>query len=252
MENRSYAFNFLDKSGLPKSEDVKLAVENKLKKFGFDSIEVDDVDVDIDGDISITFVDEDDNEMEVIFMDDPEDGPVALVIGDDDEDEESELTVVDLSSLSPAVIKTGLGTYLNMTDLDWINRSTFLSIFQGGDIDNEDEDDSDNKVNPDPYGYIDTSEGIEGLELVVEARKVYVVRGGKRVKLAIVRKVRRKILTGKQKAGFKKAARKRKAKKSVIARKRKLSLRVRKRSNMKKVGGLSRAQKVAGTANRRR
>ena len=71
-----------------------------------------------------------------------------------------------------------------------------------------------------------------------------VVRGGKKVKVQLVRKPTvKKRLTSKQKAGFKKAAMKRKGKKAQIAKAQKKSAKVRGRLKLKpkdkkfKIGG---------------
>jgi len=258
----SMASIFLDRANIPDSQAVKSSIENRINFLGIEGVFVDEVEVDIDGDIIVTFVDEDDDEMDVVFAYDPEDGAIAIIQDDDDDAEDS--LIVDLGGLAPSVTKTPFGTYLNLIDLSWMNKSAFLTLFQAGQLDNDDDDDvedyednseesEDDERLPDPYGYIDTSESVEeNEEHIDEARKVYVVRGGKKLKLAIVRKVRRKILTGKQKAGIRKAVMKRKAKKSVTSRKRKRSLRVRSRLKLKKPKNLAKGQKVAGTANRKR
>jgi hypothetical protein len=244
----SLAWNFLDKSKVPDASAIKTAIEKRLNFLGIEGIAVVEVEPDIEGDIFITFQDEDGDEMDVVFAYDPEEGPIA-VIQDDDEDAEDSL-IVDLDGLAPSLVKTVFGTFVNLVDLDWMNKSAFLTIFQAGLLDDNNQEDNPSQL-PDPHGYI-TEALEESDEVITEARKVYVVRGGKRVKLAIVRKVRRKVLTGKQRSAIRKAVRKRRAKKHIISRKRKKALRVRKRLKLKTPSNLSKLQKVAGTANRRR
>lgn len=257
---KSQSWNFLNKANIPDSKAIRSSIEKRINFLGIEGVFVDEVEVDIDGDIIVTFVDEEDDEMDVVFAYDPEDGAIAIIQDDDDDAEDSLL--VDLGGLAPSVIKTAFGTYLNLLDLSWMNKSAFLTLFQAGQLDDDSDDDyeddkeednQEDKRLPDPYGYIDTSENAEENEdHIDEARKVYVVRNGKKVKLAIVRKVRKKILTAKQKAGIRKAVMKRKAKKGSIARKRKKSLKIRKRLKIKKPKNLTKGQKVAGTANRKR
>ena len=85
----------------------------------------------------------------------------------------------------------------------------------------------------------------------IDEVKKTVISGGKKVRLAIVRKVRRKRLTSSQKQGIRKAVIKRKQKKGQSSRRRKKSLALRKRSGLKRQS-LGRNLKVAGTSNRAR
>ena len=250
---QSLAFNFLDKSKVPNAEAIIKALQDRLDELDFEGIIVDSVEVDIDGTIYVTFVDEDGDVMDVIFLYDDEEGAVALI---DDEDGDDEMLAIDLDALQQALVKTVFGHYINLTELDWMNKSLLHTLFQAGDLDRLEGEEQPNEVTKgkayaDPYGYIDTNEDYENDTFEISERKVFVVRGGKRVKLAVVRKVKRKILSGKRKAAIRSAARKRKTKKHLIARKRKKSLKIRKRMGIKKVK-LSKLQKVAGTANRKR
>ena len=250
----SMAFNFLDKANIPKEQEILDAMQKRMNRVGIEAITVERVDVDIDGEITVTYSDEEGDEMDIIFFYDQEDGAIALIA--DEEDDENWL-IVDLDALNPPIVNTGVGKFIQMSSLEWMNKSAFQTLFQAGDVDDADDNQlSDNelgkgRVLPDPYGYIG-EDLLEDDEVILEARKVYVVRGGKKVKLAIVRKVRRKILTGRQKGAIRKAVRKRKAQKHKIARKRKKALRVRKRMKIKTPTNLGRNQKVAGTANRKR
>ena len=91
---------------------------------------------------------------------------------------------------------------------------------------------------------------LESLEPMDCGGFTIVVRGGKKVKLPIVMKKKRRVLTSKQRAGLKRAALKRKQNKVQINRKRAKSLKLRKRSNIKKKK-LAPGQKVAGTSDRK-
>jgi hypothetical protein len=242
------------------SEKIKLSFQERLAELGFDEIMVDDVEVDIDGSINITFVDSDNDELEVLFIYDEEEGPLAIPFDGEDEFSEEEITIIDLDPLSPKVVKTKYGTFLDLVNLDWLNTTTVNAILSVGEIQG-DEPVSDiepaannetNRVWHYLYGFKEDMEGIDSEDDITidEARKISVIRGGKRVRLPVVRKIRRKIMTGKQKASIRRAVRKRKVKQARTNRKRKRSLKVRKRMGVKTVK-LSKFQKVAGRANRK-
>jgi hypothetical protein len=83
----------------------------------------------------------------------------------------------------------------------------------------------------------------------ISERSVIVVRGGKRVRLPLVRRRRRKRLTSKQKNAIRRGAKKRKMKRGQIARARKKSLKLRKRGNLKR--NTNKRLKVAGTSDKK-
>lgn len=225
------------------------AFEEKISSFGIEGLSIEDIEVDYDGFISVIFSDDEGDELEVIFMYDEEYGSVAMMSDSDSDRDEDEVIMVELDSLDPTLVQTPYGKFINLSELSWMNKSTLITILSAGDLlDDEEMEEEDSEMLPDPYGYILKEEN-EVVE--IEERKVMVVRGGKRVRLPVTRKKRRKILTGKQRASFRKAARKRKAKMSRIVRKRKKSLKIRRRTGLK-TPKLSRFQKVAGTANRKR
>lgn len=238
------------------SEGIKTAFNRRLEEIGFENITVDEVIVDYEGDITVCFVDDENNELEILFFYDEDEGASAIILDGEDADE---YIVINLDSLSPSLKHSSFGVYINLTDLEWMTASTLSTMLQSVEYleDAEEAPRAPVKVQ-DKWGFIknedfaiceDDSEEDEELE-IDEARKISVIRGGKRVRLAVVRKVRRKILTGKQKTAIRKAVRKRKVQKSKIQRKRKRSLKVRKRINLKKPK-LTRFQKVTGTANRK-
>ena len=108
-----------------------------------------------------------------------------------------------------------------------------------------------NTATKNPHGYEEAYCLEEGAE-IDEAGFARVVRGGKVVRLPLVRRKRRRILTGKQRQGIRKAALKRKAKAGQIKRKRAKSLRLRRNQNVKKRSGDTNRFKVAGGADRKR
>jgi hypothetical protein len=219
---------------------------NKLfQRLGYEGVQATEATVDNDFSTGLSVVvtfDDDEGYEDVVFTVDDELGPIAVI--DFNQDTE-EMTYVELEAFDGINIKdTSDGQIIDLEDLSWANTSFVSALFTydeySDDVEEPDyEENRDSKKQPDPYGYIE------------EARKVAVIRGGKRVKLAIVKKKRRKVLTGKMKSAFRKAARKRKMKMNKINRKRKRSLRIRKRIGVK-TPKLSRFQKVAGTANRKR
>ncbi len=201
----------LSKAEASKAEqDIKDAFNAHLEKLGFEGIRVDDVSTENGGDAIIRFVDDEDNELEVLFTYDNEDGADAYILDDNDysdyENDEVSLEAIDLDPIDPKIITIDGEKTLDLVNLDWLTDDVLISI-------------------------LDSDEEIE------EKRFAYVVRNGKRVKIAMVRRRRPKRITGKQRAAFRKAARKRKLKARSIARKRKKSLRVRKRMKVKKVTG---------------
>jgi hypothetical protein len=227
-------------------ENILKAFNAKLKELNFLNIAADEVVIDYEGVIFVTFSD-DESEAEVAFLQDAELGPIAIIVGEDDEE-----TIIELGELHPPTLSSSFGVYLNLTNLEWLDEETMELLLQA-DAMIDDEEVAISTLVHDKHGYIKDESlyiAAEDLdELHVDERKITVIRGGKRVRKPIVRKIRRKILTGKQKSTFRRAARKRKAKMSKILRKRKKSLRIRKRMKIK-TPKLTKFQKAAGTANR--
>lgn len=196
-------------------DDIQRAFNARISKLGLEGVWVNEVETDIGGDALVTFVDEDNDSMEVLFTYDPDEGAIAVVLEEDEFDDvndEEDIDFVDLDALGPKLIDMGgEDPAIDLINLNWLSESALMAILNIGDFLDDDKD-SDSTVD--------------------EASTV-VVRGGKKVRLALVRRKRKKRLTPKQKAGFKKAARKRKAKSGQISRKRKKSLKLRKRSGLK-------------------
>jgi hypothetical protein len=237
---------------------VKLAFEKRLSYLGVENIVVDDVVVDYEGDLIVDFSDDEGGQVSILFTYDPDEGAIAMVLDDPDYEEH---LIIDLDSLSPPLKQTIFGPYLDLTNLEWLSYSVLSTILQADDMiadvtDPEEEVLTFSPPKNDKYGfvtneaYVIIEEGDAEFELD-ESRKISVIRGGKKVRLAVVRKVRKKVLTGKQKASIRKAVRKRKVMQAKINRKRKRSLTVRKRQSVK-TPKLNKFQRVAGGANRKR
>lgn len=207
-------------------DEALRAINDRLEKLGFIEVQVEDLSFDLDGGIVVTFS-SDEEAMQVVFI--YESGDSSVIIIDDEEDEysdddESEIYVLDINSYNPPIIKALLGSYIDLRLTKWMTVSFFNSIFQAADLETE---------------YVED----DGEEDLGEARKTYVVRGGKKVRVTLVRRLRKKRLTPKQKSGYRKAVRSRKTKMAKINRTRKKSLRVRKRLSLKS-GGKRRGEVV--------
>ena len=258
--------DLLEEAGLTMPQAIAKAFQDKLNQFGFSDIEVDEVDIYDEGGIAVTFTDEDDNEMTLFFDYTDEDGVTATVLGDEEDDEE--YTLIDLDPLDPPTVVVGFRgmKYPKLDDLFWLNKSSMAALLMAGDIGNPDNPNMDGKITqndvernnmPKRFGFFQTIESIDGSVLLnkdeefeVVERMVTVVRGGHKVRIPVVRKVRRHKLSPAQKASIRKAVRKRKMKASQIQRKRKKSLKLRKRSGLKN-NKFNKFQKAAGTANRK-
>ncbi len=200
-------------------DEIKKAINERLAAVGFDGIGVSEVAVESNGETVVSFADLEGDEMDVLFSWDDDDGAEAIILNDgfdleDDEegDDDLEIDMVDIDPLDPKLIDLGSGEKaVDLVNNGWMNKTFFETLFTAADF-------MDDILEPES----------------VDERKAVVVRGGKKVKVALVRRKRKKRLTSKQKAGIRKGARKRKAKKGAIARKRKKSLKLRKRLKLKK------------------
>jgi hypothetical protein len=200
------------------SSTIHKAMEDKIHELGFEGVFVDKVIVDPDGDVIIAFSDDDNDRMEVLFGYDDDEGAFAMLF-DDDEDlsaENAEVIIVDLDTLIPPTYENEFGAKaLDMKNLSWLNKSALHAVFKAGDIgaDNEAETTSEREPeepeedvygNPIPEESWEHEQVKDGEEVVQEVfRKV--VRGGAVIKLPVLRKKRKKILSPRQKAALRKA-----------------------------------------------
>jgi hypothetical protein len=245
---RSLAEEIFESYSPVNTEEVKRAFNGKFAELGFIGVSVSEVDADEEGNTFVTFQDDEDNFLDIVFMyDDEEEGVIAIAAGDE---EDEWATVIELNSVEPALDQTAYGTYVNLTNLSWLNSSGLEAILMGGDLDYNslDGQDDNGRVKGTTFqqGNVTYYENLNK----IEERKVAVIRGGKKVRLAVVRKKRKKLLTGRQKSSIRAAVRKRKMKKNTIKRKRAKSLRIRRRMGIK-TPKLNRNQKIAGGANKK-
>lgn len=204
--------------------EIKSALQNRISNLGFENAYIDDVTSDEDGDVVVSFTNEDGEFMEVLFTYDLVDGAEAIILTDDiadsedddfEDDGELELDMIDLDPLEPALIKNGDTIGIDLINNSWINSSVLQAILNFGDFMGDDETD----------------------DAFDEARKAFVIRGGKKVRVSLARRKKRKRLSSKQRLAVRKAVRTRRLKRSQIKRKRAKSLRVRKRLGLKTIKG---------------
>lgn len=233
MSMAKNVLTMLESAGMDK-EAIKAAFTAKLSEYGIDAT-VEDADTDASGDTVITFA-QDDNEMSVVFVNDPVEGPSVLLDPNPDDEtpaDDSDVVTVDLNSIQPLMVKNELATYVNLEDLSWMNKSTMNSIFTGGNATASDETDE---------GYIfvtdeDCIDEVAFSNKVVGARKARkVIKGGKVVKIAAVKRHRKHRLTPRQKIALMKA--RKKSRNPAAMRKRAKALLLRKRLNLDNQPGM--------------
>jgi len=223
---------------------------DRIDALGFEGVEVVDIDFDFENDIYVTFKDDDNDYMQAIFIFDEQEEESTIVIEPENEnDDEEEVAVIDITPMSPPLLTSEMGVFIDLSNLNWMNKSLLEIIFKVSDLDYEGSQLYDGEW-PE-YDYNDDDEDDE--DNFGESKKITrtdemmktVIRGGKKIRVPVVRKRRKKRLTAKQKMGVRKGTMKRKAHKSQIARSRKKSLKIRKRSNLKT--GTPKGYKVQGT-----
>jgi len=226
--------------GVRSIQAVKDAFAGKLAEFDFDGVVVKGVDPLGDGDIVVTFEDYEGDVSSVLFGMDPVEGPFAMIVGDEMDEEH---IIVDLGTVEPTINRDGFVETIELADLTWMNKSTLSTILQAGDIDGIPDSETGEieecyvAVFDDEIVFIES--GTDKIKFgddvyEIDERFKTVVRGGKKVKLTLVKRKKRRHLTAKQKAGIRKGVAKRKSKKSQISRALKKSLKVRKGSKLGK------------------
>jgi len=185
-------------------KDVVDAFTSKLRELGIEDVTVTDCDVGYEGDVVVEFTDSEGDSVTVCFGSDLQEGPYAMVVSEGDEQ-----VIIDLSPLKPPIISTQTGTYIDLKNLDWINRSTIKTLLQAGEVGVEESVDL-NKV--------------DALDEVVYRK---VVRQGKVVRIPVVKKREGHHLTPAQRRAL--ALARRKAHSPEAERKRKRSLMLRRR-----------------------
>jgi hypothetical protein len=216
----------------PNEENAKISLNQAIENNGLEGVQAINVAVEYGGDAVVTFLDDEGSEMDVLFTYDEDEGAVAIQLDDAQDyfdNEEDDIDMVDLDPLEPKLMDYGDGNIgFDLTDLGWMNADALIAILNIGDF-LGDKDDSKSEVS--------------------EAMTT-VIRNGKKVRVPLVRRRRRKRMTSKQKAAIRKGVRTRKKKRAQISRKLKKSLRVRRKLGVKRSS--TRSHKVAGTSDRKR
>ena len=193
-------------------EVVLRNINQQLERLGYEGVTVSNVNSDHVGNIFVTFKDDEGNEMDTSFAFDENTGmPMVTLL-----DAEDELNTILLDDKNLPATNTPAGLYVNFNDVSWLD-GELLSTILG--------------VEEPTESYVECKDDIEEITKTV-------VRGGKKVRVKLVRR-KKKRLTPKQRAGIRKAARKRKrtAKTATSKRKRAKSLKLRKRAKLKRTKG---------------
>lgn len=223
----------IDANGVPNSDFIKAAFEAQLARLNLEDVLVDSVQCDTEGNTFIDFASGDDL-ITVVFTHDEDEGACALIDDPESTDDDDDYTlVIDLDHLGASTMKTNFGTYVNLGELSWLTRNIMLTILDAGDYDLAESPKEAKKY--DAFGQIlnPSASAEEAFRLepylnqIDEVAYKVVVRGGKKERLPIVRRRRKRRLTPKQRAGIRKAIRTRKSSASKMKRKRSLAVRKR-------------------------
>jgi hypothetical protein len=128
------ALRVFEQSSLPvpdeplNSDNIMAALNVKLDQFGFTGIVCSDVDVDTEGNISVDFSDTAGGVVTAIFVADGARAEVVIV-----NDDGNEFVTIDLDTIAPTFTQNMFGTYVNLSDTTWLNRSTLGAILTAGD-----------------------------------------------------------------------------------------------------------------------
>lgn len=185
---------FFNKMEPVNSESIKDNFDKLFAKYGFDGVWPEEIYVDMEGNITVDFLDVDDNSMRIIFAHEDE-GSYALVAT-----EEDNVLVFDLDPMRPVLRKTQTATYLDLTDSTWMTKSLLAALLTAGNPDGPSTTPV-NKKEDEVAGYVAPIDG------VTEGSRV--VRGGKNIRMPVVREKKRNSLTHGQKENLVKSLMKR-------------------------------------------
>ncbi len=180
----------------PSAERMHKALVKKLAKFQFDGVAVESVDVDADGDVRVVFSDIYGEKMEVLFGLDGS-TVVALILGKSGEKDDDDVISIDLSPLAPSIMTNEFGTMsVDLINLIWMNKSALDTIFSAGEIvANMRGETEEDDVELDAFGnaivkYEGVAHAVSKLydeTLLMEMSIQRVVRGGKGIRIPILR-----------------------------------------------------------------
>lgn len=187
---------------VPAAERMHKALVKRLAKFKFDGVAVDSVDVDADGDVRVVFSDIYGDKQEVLFG---LDGShiTAIILGGKDEDD---VISIDLSPLVPSIMHNEFGTLsVDLVNPLWMNKSAFDTIFSAGEIVSRMRGEVEvDEPELDAHGNVVLQYGGESFAsrclydetLLMEMSIARVVRGGKGLRVPILRCERRSQISG--------------------------------------------------------
>jgi hypothetical protein len=182
----------------PTETEEEEALSDLLTKYGFD-----DVDVSVehsDEDKIIVFENDDNVEVAVLGVDD--DGHTyAISSTHNDESDDSEYaTIMDLDFLNPDLVEDDEVSSIDLTDPDWLNKSAILALMFPTDTVKEEVAESELFVLDDELKSI--------VEKIMTRRATgrmhMVVRGGKVMRVPVFRRIRKAVLSPKQRAALRK------------------------------------------------
>lgn len=196
------------------SAAVASAFAAKLSEFELDTVNIENVEVSPDGVILVEFEDDEGDEVSASFGVDDE-GAFALISQDE---EEENAIVVDLSLFDVPTIAGTFGTYINLTDLSWLTKDVLVSILAVGMVGPDDmfrgEETPEMPEDNETVSSLSMKEDFKSLKASI-AKKVkkgykylgtkFAVRGGKKVKVAIFKSMRKHILSAAKKMALVKA-----------------------------------------------
>jgi hypothetical protein len=207
-----------DKEKIQDADLVKSALATRIDKLGFEGVTIESVEISADGDVIVAFKDEENNEMEVLFGVDYSGSAYAMVL--DNYGDNEDIVIVDLDPVAPTVFENEFGTLsLDLVNLGWLNTTTVDTILRSGDIianingipPEEEEVDSSNldafgnkivnQSNGESFAVKINKIGEEVVERVISR----IVRGGRQLRLPILRAESRVNLTFKQRESITKA-----------------------------------------------
>ena len=109
------------------ASDIEDAFKERFASFGFEvGVEAT---IDLDEGPLVTFIDSEGDEVTILFYICDERGPVASVVSSDDEQIE-----VELDSFGPPVVEMDGRSFIDLTDLSWMNKSVVLTLLQAGEV----------------------------------------------------------------------------------------------------------------------
>lgn len=183
---------------VPSADRMHGALVKRLAKFKFDGIAVDSVVVDADGDVRVVFSDIYGDKQEVLFgLDGSTITAMILAPGGDGDADADDVISVDLSPLAPSIMHNEFGTLsVDLINPLWMNKSAFDTIFSAGEIVARMRNQEDSEVpEQDAFGNTVVKYGDESFAgqavydetLLVEMSIHRVVRGGKGMRIPILR-----------------------------------------------------------------